>query len=421
MRLSQRVDSLKALLLEDFDAVFVGSGAPRGRDLEIPGRWEAAANIHIGIDWLSSVSFGHVERIGKRVIVLGGGNTAMDCCRTARRLGGGDVKVVVRSGFEEMKASPWEKEDAIAEDIPILNYLVPKAFTHEGGRLTGVSFEKVRAEFDARGRRRLVPAGEPDQHFPCDDVLVAIGQENAFPWVERDIGLAFDEWDMPVVDPTTMQSTHPKVFFGGDAAFGPKNIIWAVAHGHQAAISIHKLCSGEDVRDRPPPMVTLASQKMGIHEWSYDNDVQLDARYAVPHRDKALALGDITAEVELGYDDRLAYKEAERCLNCDVQTVFSNSLCIECDACVDICPEDCISFVVNGDEADLRGQLSAPAHNLTQALYVSGALKTGRVMVKDEDVCLHCGLCAERCPTGAWDMQKFLIDVAQAENACCNR
>ncbi|HJS85770.1 MAG TPA: FAD-dependent oxidoreductase [Acetobacteraceae bacterium] len=421
LRLGQRVDSLKALLSGDFDAIFVGSGAPRGRDLDIPGRREAAASIHIGIDWLASVSFGHVERIGKRVIVLGGGNTAMDCCRTARRLGGDDVKVIVRSGFGEMKASPWEKEDAIAEDIPILNYLVPKAFNHEGGRLTGVTFEKVKAEFDSRGRRRLVPAGEPDQHFACDDVLVAIGQENAFPWIERDIGLAFDEWNMPVVDPVTMQSTHPKVFFGGDAAFGPKNIIWAVAHGHQAAISIHKFCSGEDVRDRPPPMVTLASQKMGIHEWSYDNDIRLDSRYAVPHREKATALRDITAEVELGYDDRLAYKEAERCLNCDVQTVFSDSLCIECDACVDICPEDCISFVVNGEEADLRGRLNAPAHNLSQALYVSGPLKTGRVMVKDEDVCLHCGLCAERCPTGAWDMQKFLIDVAQAENACCNR
>jgi NADPH-dependent glutamate synthase beta subunit-like oxidoreductase len=421
MRLGQRVGSLKSLLEEDFDAIFIGSGAPRGRDLEIPGRREAAASIHIGIDWLSSVSFGHIQQIGRRVIVLGGGNTAMDCCRTARRLGGEDVKVIVRSGFEEMKASPWEKEDAIAEDIPILNYLVPKAFTHEDGRLTGATFEKVRAEFDAKGRRRLVPAGEPDQHFPCDDVLVAIGQENAFPWIERDIGLAFDEWGMPVVDQATMQSTHPKVFFGGDAAFGPKNIIWAVAHGHQAAISIHKFCSGEDVRDRPPPMETLVSQKMGIHEWSYDNAVQLDARYAVPHRDKALALSDITAEVELGYDDRLAYKEAERCLNCDVQTVFSDSLCIECDACVDICPEDCISFVVNGEEADLRGRLNAPAHNLTQALYVSGPLKTARVMVKDEDVCLHCGLCAERCPTGAWDMQKFLIDVAQAENACCNR
>jgi NADPH-dependent glutamate synthase beta subunit-like oxidoreductase len=419
-RLGQRIDSLKALLAEDYDAVFVGSGAPRGRDLSIPGRQEAAANIHIGIDWLSSVSFGHISQIGRRVIVLGGGNTAMDCCRSARRLGGEDVKVIVRSGFEEMKASSWEKEDAIREDIPILNYLVPTSFTHAEGRLTGVMFQKVKAEYDAKGRRRLVPTGEPEQHFPCDDVLVAVGQENAFPWIERDAGLAFDEWDMPVVDKVTMQSSHPRVFFGGDAAFGPKNIIWAVAHGHQAAISIHQLCQGEDVANRPPPMVTLMSQKMGIHEWSYDNDISPDHRYAVPHKDKAIALRDIKAEVELGFDDRLAYKEAERCLNCDVQTVFTDALCIECDACVDICPVDCITFTGNGDEAELRVRLNAPAKDTTQALYVSDLLKTGRVMVKDEDVCLHCGLCAERCPTGAWDMQRFLLDVAQAEHACCN-
>jgi NADPH-dependent glutamate synthase beta subunit-like oxidoreductase len=420
LRLGQRIDSLKALLDDDYDAIFVGCGAPRGRDLPIPGRHEAAANIHIGIDWLSSVSFGHIDKIGRRVIVLGGGNTAMDCCRSSRRLGGEDVKVIVRSGFDEMKASPWEKEDAIHEDIPILNMLVPKEFTHKDGRLTGVLFEKVKAEYDARGRRRLVPTDEPDQHFECDDVLVAVGQENAFPWIERDIGVEFDQWDMPVVDEVTMGSTHPKVFFGGDAAFGPKNIIWAVAHGHQAAISIHQFCHGESVRDRPPPLVNLMSQKMGIHEWSYDNDVSLDLRYKVPHRDKAIALRDIKAEVELGFDDKLAFAEAQRCLNCDVQTVFTDNLCIECDACVDICPVDCISFVENGGEAELRLRLNAPAHNETQDLYVSGALKTGRVMVKDEDVCLHCGLCAERCPTGAWDMQRFLLDVAQAEHACCS-
>jgi NADPH-dependent glutamate synthase beta subunit-like oxidoreductase len=419
MRLGQRIDSLKALLAEDYDAIFVGCGAPRGRDLPIPGREEAAANIHIGIDWLSSVSFGHINKIGRRVIVLGGGNTAMDCCRSSRRLGGDDVKVIVRSGFEEMKASPWEKEDAMNEGIPILNYLVPKEFTHENGRLTGVLFQKVKAEYDANGRRKLLPTGEPDQHFPCDDVLVAVGQENAFPWIERDTGLEFDKWDMPVVDETTMQSTNPKVFFGGDAAFGPKNIIWAVAHGHAAAVSIHLLCQGQDVtNDRPPPHVTLASQKMGIHEWSYDNDISLDLRYKVPHRDQQIALRDIKAEVELGFDDKLAFAEAQRCLNCDVQTVFTDALCIECDACVDICPVDCITFTENGDEAELRVRLNAPAHNTSQALYVSGPLKTGRVMVKDEDVCLHCGLCAERCPTGAWDMQRFLIDVAQAESAC---
>ena len=417
-RFGTRIDSLKALLNDGFDAVFVGSGAPRGRDLDIPGRQEGAANIHIGIDWLSSVSFGHVTGIGRRVIVLGGGNTAMDCCRSARRLGGTEVKVVVRSGFEEMKASPWEKDDAMHEDIPILNFLVPKEFTHEDGRLTGVLFEKVRAEHDEKGRRRLVNAGEPDIHIPCDDVLVAVGQENSFSWIERDIGLEFDRWGMPVVDEATFRSTHPKVFFGGDAAFGPKNIIWAVAHGHEAAISIDLACRGAALEDRPEPDVWLSSQKMGIHEWSYDNDISNDLRFAVPHQDKAVALADIKTEVELGFDLQQAVAEAQRCLNCDVQTVFADEACIECDACVDICPVDCISFTGNGPEDELRTRLNAPAVNLTQELYVSGELKTGRVMVKDEDVCLHCGLCAERCPTGAWDMQRFLLDMAQAGSAC---
>jgi NADPH-dependent glutamate synthase beta subunit-like oxidoreductase/ferredoxin len=417
-RLGQRVDSLKALLAEGWDAVFVGSGAPRGRDLDIPGRKEAAANIHIGIDWLSNVAFGHVDRIGQRVIVLGGGNTAMDCCRSSRRLGGADVKVVVRSGVEEMKASPWEKEDAMHEGIPILNYLVPKAFLHERGRLVGMTFEKVAAKYDEKGRRQLVPTGEPEVRIDCDDVLVAIGQENAFPWIERDAGIEFDRWGMPKVDPKTMRSTHPKVFFGGDAAFGPKNIIWAVAHGHDAAVSIDKLCAGEDVADRPPPGVTLVSQKMGIHEWSYDNDVSLDLRKKVPLRPLEVALADIKAEVELGFDAKLAWDEAQRCLNCDVQTVFTGKLCIECDACVDICPMDCITFTEDGEEEGLRKRLKAPSWNPTQDLYVGGDLKTGRIMVKDEDVCLHCGLCAERCPTGAWDMQKFLLDMTHAGAAC---
>jgi NADPH-dependent glutamate synthase beta subunit-like oxidoreductase len=414
----QRIDSMKALLAQGFDAIFVGSGAPRGRDLDVPGRREAAANIHIGIDWLSSVSFGHVESIGKRVVVLGGGNTAMDCCRSARRLGGEEVHVVVRSGFEEMKASPWEKEDAMHEGIPIHNYLVPKLFTHENGRLTGVTFEKVAPQRDAKGRRQLVATGEPDVHFPCDDVLVAIGQENAFPWIERDLGLAFDEWGMPVVDKATMASSLPGVYFGGDAAFGPKNIIWAVAHGHDAAISIDLQCRGEPLTRRPPPHVNLSSQKMGIHEWSYDNAIHPDVRYKVPLKDTVIALKDIRQEVELGFDPRLAYAEAQRCLNCDVQTVFSDKLCIECDACVDICPMDCITFTADGDEPDLRTRLQAPALNVTQALYIGGPVKTGRVMVKDEDVCLHCGLCAERCPTGAWDMQKFLLDMAHANDRC---
>ncbi len=414
MRLGQRIDSLKGLLDDGYDAVFVGSGAPRARDLDVPGRRECAANIHLGIDWLSSVSFGHITKIGKRVIVLGGGNTAMDCCRSARRLGGDEVKVIVRSGFDEMKASPWEKEDAMHEDIPILNFMVPKTFEHENGRLVGMTFEKVKAEYDAKGRRNLVPTGEPDVFVPCDDVLVAVGQENAFPWIEPESGVEFDRWKLPVLDEATLQSTNPRVFFGGDSAFGPKNIIWAVAHGHQAAVSIHKLCQGEDVRDRPPPIVTLVSQKMGIHEWSYDNDVSNDLRFKVPLKEKAAALRDIKTEVELGFDEKLAYKEAERCLNCDVQTVFTDALCIECDACVDICPVDCINFTANGEEAELRDRLIVPARNLTQEIYVSGPLKTGRVMAKDEDVCLHCGMCAERCPTGAWDMQRFTLNTAQA-------
>ena len=325
--------------------------------------------------------------------------------------------MIVRSGFEEMKASPWDKEDAMHEDIPILNFLVPKEFTHENGKLTGVVFEKVKAEYDAKGRRNLVASGEPDQHIPCDDVLVAIGQENSFPWIERDIGIEFDKWNMPKVDEKTFASTNPKVFFGGDAAFGPKNIIWAVAHGHEAALSIDKFCRGEDVADRPIPMVEILSQKMGIHEWSYDNDIALDKRYRVPMRDKIVALRDIKAEVELGFDLELGLKETQRCLNCDVQTVFESKLCIECDACVDICPMDCITFTEDGEEDELRGRLSAPATNLTQDLYVSGKLGTGRVMAKDEDVCLHCGLCAERCPTGAWDMQKFYLEMTHAEGS----
>ncbi len=417
----KRIDSLKAMLAENYDAVFVGSGAPRGRELDVPGRKEAAANIHIGIDWLSSVSFGHISKVGKRVIVLGGGNTAMDCCRTARRLGGEDVKVIVRSGFEEMKASPWEKEDAMHEDIPIINFLVPKEVKHENGKIKGVLFEKVKAEYDAKGRRNLVPTGEPDPFYECDDVLVAIGQENAFPWIEKDSGVEFDKWGMPVVDEKTFGSTHPRVFFGGDAAFGPKNIIWAAAHGHEAAISIHALCSGGAVGLRPAPGVNIVSQKMGIHEWSYDNDISVVQRFKVPHRKKEEALKDIMAEVELGFDPDLAWKEAQRCLNCDVQTVFTDNLCIECDACVDICPMDCITFTANGDEKELRGRLSAPALNATQDLYVSGPLKTHRIMVKDEDVCLHCGLCAERCPTGAWDMRKYYVEMTHAEHACQTR
>jgi NADPH-dependent glutamate synthase beta subunit-like oxidoreductase/ferredoxin len=409
------VSSMKEEILDkDYDAVFVGTGAPKGRNLNLPGREEADANIHIGIEFLAGVAFEHIEKVGKKVIVLGGGNTAMDCCRTSRRLGGEDVKVVVRSPFKEMKASAWEIEDAMSEDIPILNNMPPKEFVVENGKLKGIIFGKVKAEYDENGKRRLVPTGEPDEFLECDDVMIAIGQDNAFPWIEKDLGIEFGKWDVPVLNKVTFQSTLPKVFFGGDAAFGPENVITAVAHGHQAAISIHQFCEGKDVSDRPAPMTNLVSQKMGIHEWIYDSPVVNDDRFKVPHEDKKVSLKDRKVEVELGFDQRLGFMEAQRCLNCDVQTVFTTSSCIECDACMDVCPTSCITFTTNGEEEDLRTRLSAPAKNLFQDLYVSDVLATKRVMVKDEDLCLHCGLCAERCPTSAWDMQKYLYNVTKA-------
>jgi NADPH-dependent glutamate synthase beta subunit-like oxidoreductase len=416
-RFGYEVASLAALLEEPYDAVFIGTGAPKGKDLVLTGRQEARGNIHIGIDWLTAVAFDHVHSIGRRVVVIGGGNTAMDCCRTALRLGGSNVRVTVRSPRRVMKASPWEIEDAEREGIPIFDNHAPEAFLLENGKLAGVRFRKMRETgVDGNGRPKLEPSGATVD-FPCDDVLMAIGQENAFPWIERDIGIAFDT-GMPKVDKTTMMSTRPGVFFGGDAAFGPENIIWAVAHGHQAAISIDRYCRGEDVNVRPLSPFSLFSQKMGIHEWAYRNDYSARERVAVPHADKARALRDLKVEVELGFDDQLAARESERCLNCDVETVFSAPLCIECDACMDICPVDCINFTANEDEASLRQHLRVPAHNTSQDLYVSGALKTGRIMVKDEDVCVHCGLCAERCPTGAWDMQKFMYVEAQSSQAC---
>ena len=410
------VASLKEILELDYDAVFVGTGAPRGRDLpDLPGRQEGDSNIFIGINWLASVAFEHVSKIGKTVIVLGGGNTAMDCCRTARRLGGKDVKVIVRSPFSTMKASPWEKEDAMHEDIPIIDNHVPKSFVIENGQLVGMTFEKVEAVYDENGKRSLVPTGEPDPFYPADDVLIAVGQENSFPWIERNIGLEFDKWEMPVVDKTTFQSTHPKVFFGGDAAFGPENVITAVAHGHQAAISIDLLCKGENLlTNRPPPHVNLLSMKMGIHEWAYDSEIDEYDRLRVPQAPKTKTLVNRKQEVELGFDPLAGYEEALRCLNCDVQTVFSAPKCIECDACVDICPTSCISFIPDGEEPDIRSRTKVPALNVAQPLYVEDGLKTGRVMVKDEDVCLHCGLCAERCPTAAWDMQAFWYNVTKA-------
>ena len=408
------VSSLKDMLSKPYDAVVVATGAPKGRDLaSLPGRQEGDKNIHIGIEWLANVAFDHVESIGENVLVLGGGNTAMDCCRTSLRLGAKSVKVVVRSPFSDMKASPWEIEDATHEGVPIIENHSPKAFITEKGRLVAMQFDKVEVMYGDDGKRQLKPTGEVIE-MPCDDVLMAIGQENSFPWIERDIGLTFGQWDMPVVDKVSFQSSIDRVFFVGDAAFGPENVITAVAQGHQVAISVDLFLQGEDVLKRPPPMTNLLSQKMGVHEWSYDNAISDEERFVVPLQELSLSLSNRKVEVELGFDQATGYREAQRCLNCDVQTVFTESKCIECDACVDICPTQCITFTANEeDEAVLRGKLSAPATNHDQILMVSDTLPTKRVMVKDENVCLHCGLCSERCPTSAWDMQQFFYEAAK--------
>jgi len=415
LKLNHPIDSLKDLLAEDFDAVFVGSGAPRGKDLEIPGRYDSD-RIHIGIDWLESVAFEHIESIGKRVLIIGVGNTAMDCCRTSLRIGAENVKVMARKPRGFFKASEWELEDAEAENVEILVNHSPKEFVYEDGKLVGMRFELMEYNVDENGGiDRGTVTGETV--IPCDDVVLAIGQDNAFPWIERDIGIEFDKWECPVVDEKTFMSTREGVFFGGDAAFGPKNIIWAVEHGHQAAISIHKYCHGEDVRDRLPMGLNLATQKMGMHEWSFSNNYDPAARNLVPHVDLKKRFKKLDIEVELGFTAEQAVEEVERCLNCDIQTVFTADLCIECDACIDICPVNCLTITENGDEEDLRQRLSAPAENTDQALYVSAALpQTARVMVKDEDLCVHCSLCAERCPTGAWDMQKSTILVPYAKD-----
>jgi formate dehydrogenase beta subunit len=410
LKLNHSIASMRELLgAGGFDAVFVGSGAPKGKELNLPGRTEAAANVHIGIAWLESVAFGHVDKIGRRVLIIGVGNTAMDCCRTSLRLGAQSVKVMARKPRGFFKASAWELEDAEEESVEIVVNHAPKAFVTEGGRLTGMLFDRMEYMLDAQGRITAErSAGEA--FFPADDVILAIGQENAFPWIERDLGIAFDKWDVPLVDASTFASTRPGVFFGGDAAFGPKNIIWAVEHGHQAAISIHKHCQGEPVTERLAPGITLQSRKMGMHEWSYSNDYTPVERRLMPHVSLKERFKKLNIEVELGFTAEQTAQEVQRCLNCDVQTVFEAKLCIECDACLDICPVDCLTITHSGAEGDLRTRLRAPAANLSQALFVSVALpQTGRVMVKDEDLCVHCGLCAERCPTAAWDMQKSTV------------
>ena len=413
LRLNHPIESLKDLLEEDFDAVFVGTGAPRGKNLEIPGRYDSD-RIHIGIEWLESVAFEHVDTIGENVLIVGVGNTAMDCCRTSLRLGAKDVKVMARKPRGFFKASTWELEDAEEENVEILVNHSPKEFVIKNGKLVGMKFELMEYNVDEKGRiDRGRATGE--KIIPCDDVVLAVGQDNAFPWIERDLGIEFNEWECPIVDETTMMSGRDGVFFGGDSAFGPKNIIWAVEHGHQAAISIHKYCQGEDIEERLPMGLNLASQKMGMHEWSYSNDYNPASRRLMPHVDLKQRFKKLNIEVELGFTAEQTIAEVERCLNCDIQTVFTESLCIECDACVDICPVNCLTITRNGDEDDLRKRLSAPAENAEQALFISDDLPhTARIMVKDEDLCVHCSLCAERCPTGAWDMQKSTILVPYA-------
>ncbi len=418
LKLNHRIDSMKELLDEGYDAVFVGTGAPKGKNLELPGRYDSD-RIHIGIEWLESVAFEHIEEIGKRVLIIGVGNTAMDCCRTSLRLGAEDVKVMARKPREFFKASEWELEDAEEENVEILVNHSPKEFVYDNGKLAGMKFDIMEYNIDPDGGiDRGTSTGEVV--IPCDDVVLAIGQDNAFPWIERDIGIEFNKWDCPVVDEKTMMCSRDGVFFGGDSAFGPKNIIWAVEHGHQAAISVHKYCQGEDLQDRLPMGLNLVSQKMGMHEWSFSNNYDASARRLMPHVDLKERFKKLNIEVELGFSAEQAAEEVERCLNCDIQTVFTEKLCIECDACIDICPVSCLTITQNGEEDELRERLKAPAKNPDQALYVSASLpQTGRVMVKDEDICLHCSLCAERCPTGAWDMQKseILIPYAVDEGA----
>ncbi len=416
LRLSSPVASLRSLLEGgEFSAVFIGSGAPKGKNLRLPGR-DASDRIHIGIDWLGSIAFGHVESVGERVLIIGVGNTAMDCCRSSLRLGAKDVKVIARKPRQFFKASDWELEDAEEERVEIVVNHSPKEFVIEGGKLVGMRFDELEYELDAGGEIAATRVVR-EVFLPCDDVVLAIGQENAFPWIERDLGVEFDRDDVPVVDPKTFQSTRPGVFFGGDAAFGPKNIIWAVEHGHQAAISIHKHCEGTSLAERLPRGVTLTTAKMGIHEWSYSNAYEPAGRRLMPHVDLRTRFKKLDIEVELGFTAEQFATEVERCLNCDLQTVFKADLCIECDACIDICPVDCLAIAPNGTEAELSNRLKAARLTLEQQLFVSEPLKqTARVMLKDENLCVHCGLCAERCPTGAWDMQKSTVSIPYARD-----
>ncbi len=414
MKYGTNVESMKSLLDEGYDAIFVGSGAPKGKELDLPGRAEAASQVHIGIEWLANVHFGHIEKIEPRVIIIGVGNTAMDCCRTAKRVGATDVKVIARRGRKHFKASPWELEDAEEEQVEIMENHAPKRLVVENGTLVGMEFERLEWTEDANGKQssRLIDT----VIIPCDSVILAIGQDNAFPWIERDSGVEFDAKGMPIVNKTTHQSTNPKVFFGGDAAWGPENIIWAVAHGHQAAISIDAYCQGRDVNERPPVGMTLVSAKVGMHSWAYANDYDTSKRQKMQHEELVKRFSAVDVEVELGFTAEQVANEVARCLNCDIQTHFTAPLCIECDACVDVCPTNCLTITNNGGPIDeLRTRLSAPALNLAQEVYVSNSLpQTKRVMVKDEDVCLHCGLCAERCPTAAWDMRTFDLKQAYA-------
>jgi formate dehydrogenase beta subunit len=409
IRYNSPVESMKDLLGQGFDAVFVGSGAPRGKNLDLPGRYDTD-RIHIGIDWLGSVAFGHIDSIGERVLIIGVGNTAMDCCRSSRRLGGKDIKVMARRPRGFFKASPWELDDAEEEGVEIVINHAPKRFVIENGKLTGMEFDRV--EWDAKAEKSKTI---DTIIIPCDDVILAIGQDNAFPWVERDLGIEFDKWEMPAVNKVTFQSTRPGVFFGGDAAWGPKNIIWAVEHGHQAAISIHNHCQGTEVTQRPLYGKNLISQKMGLSEWSYHNDFNPAHRQKMQHVDLVKRFEELDIEVELGFSAEQTAREVQRCLNCDVETDFSAKKCIECDACIDICPMSCLTIAPDGPEEEIRKHLSAPAINPDQSLYASAALpQTGRLMLKDEDLCVHCGLCAERCPTSAWDMQKFELNIPYA-------